>query len=64
MTLVEPVPAGLILKDIPVIALAVVLSLTMLINLSPSPRSLFATNAVFLVKAIVVPKVDLDPPPP
>jgi hypothetical protein len=64
MTLVEPVPAGLILKDIPVIALAVVLSFTMLINLSPSPRSLLATNAVFLVKAIVVPKVDLDPPPP
>ena len=51
----DVVPRGLILKDIPDIALAVVLSLTILINLSPSPRSLLAVNAVFLVKDIVVP---------
>jgi hypothetical protein len=62
--LVDPVPDGLILKDNPVIALAVVLSLTILKNLSPSPRSALAVNAVFLVNAIVVPNVDLAAPPP
>jgi len=36
----------------------------MLKNLSPSPKSEFAENAVDLLKAIVVPYVDLDDPPP
>jgi hypothetical protein len=63
MALADP-PAGLILKESDDIALPAELSLTILKNLSPSPRSAFAVNDVALVIAIVVPKVDLAVPPP
>jgi len=63
MALADP-PAGLTLKESEAIALPAELSFTILKNLSPSPRSAFAENAVDLLIAIVVPKVDLDDPLP